>query len=102
VLTAADSGQVKGDLSIVPTTGALIVVIPELPAPPSGHEYRCWLETAAGRTWVGKMAIDEGISYWVGTVPALAAAPVGSTFGISLEDVAGSRIDGPVVFHGTL
>ena len=101
VLTSADSGQVKGDLSVVPSTGALIVVVPELGAPSSGHEYRCWLETATGRTWVGKMAIDEGISYWVGTVPSLAAAPAGSTFGISLEDAAGTTIDGPAVLHGT-
>lgn len=102
VLTAADTGKVDGDLSLVPSTGALIVVVPELGAPPSGREYRCWLETATGRSWVGKMAVDEGISYWVGFVPSLAAAPAGSTFGVSLEDAAGTSIDGPVVLHGTL
>ena len=102
VLTAATTGEVQGDLSLVPSSGSLIVVVPALGAPPSGREYRCWLETATGRTWVGKMAVDEGISYWVGTVPSLAAAPAGSTFGISLEDAAGSRIDGPAVLHGTL
>jgi hypothetical protein len=102
VLTSAGTGQADGDLSIVPSTGALIVVVPDLGAPPSGREYRCWLETATGRTWVGKMFIDEGISYWVGTVPSLAAAPAGTTFGVSLEDAAGSKIDGPVVLHGTL
>ena len=102
VLTAADTGQARGELTIVPTTGALVVVVPELAVAPSGHEYRCWLQTATGRTWVGKMSVDEGVSYWVGMVPTLAAAPSGTTFGVSLEDAAGKAIDGTAVIRGSL
>jgi len=48
------------------------------------------------------MSVDEGVSYWVGTVPTLAAAPPGTTFGVSLEDTAGKAIDGTAVIRGSL
>jgi len=62
-----------------------------------GREYRCWLQAPDGtRTRVGRMDFAGGISYWVGNVPALAAATPGTTFGISLVgrdgDPAGAAV----------
>jgi hypothetical protein len=101
-LRAVDTGVAKGGITLARSSGALVVVVRALAAAPSGREYRCWLETATGRTWVGKMVFDDGLAYWVGTVPSLRTVPAGTVFGISIEDVAGTSIGGPPVLHGSL
>jgi hypothetical protein len=101
-LKSVDTGIAKGGITLAPSSHRLVVVVRGLAAAPSGREYRCWLETSVGRTWVGKMFFEDDISYWVGPVPSLAAVPAGTVFGISLEDAGGTSIGGPAVLHGTL
>jgi hypothetical protein len=85
--TAGSAGGASGELAYSPTSNDLVVIARGLPAAPSGSEYRCWLETAAGeRTRIGRMALAYGIFYWVGDVPNLADLPAGTRFGVSLED----------------
>ena len=101
-LSAPNGGAAAGTLSFSATDGGLAVVADELAPAPAGHEYRCWFETSAGRTKVGKMFFSGAIAYWVGDVQGLAKATPGTRFGVSLEEIAGGGIGGEPVLIGTL
>jgi hypothetical protein len=91
----------RGELSFAPSTTALVVVVKGLAAPAAGREYRCWIEAPGGaRTRVGRMDFANGIAYWVGDVPAIAAAAPGSRFGISLVDPNGDPAGASVLVAG--
>ncbi len=101
-LSDPSGGAAAGTLSFSATDGGLAVVADQLAPAPAGHEYRCWFETSAGRTKVGKMFFSGDIAYWVGDVEGLATATPGTKFGVSLEDAGGSGIGGDPVLIGTL
>ncbi len=84
------AASARGELSFARSSGALVVVVRDLAAPAADREYRCWLQAPDGtRTQVGRMDFAGGIAYWVGSVPALARAGPGTTFGIWLVDRGG-------------
>jgi hypothetical protein len=96
------AGSARGELTFARSTGALVVVVKDLAEPPAGREYRCWLQAPDGsRTRVGRMDFAGGISYWVGTVSALAEAAPGTKFEISLVDRGGDPA-GTAVLVGEL
>jgi hypothetical protein len=101
-LRPAGGGTSSGSLSFAATTGGLVVLATNLAPAPGGQEYRCWLETSAGRTRIGRMYFAHGIAYWVGDLSGLAALEPGVRFGVSLEDASGPAIGGPPVLLGTL
>ena len=49
-------------------SGRLAVVTADLPQPPAGSEYRCWVERGGTRTAVGAMEFGAGLAYWAGWV----------------------------------
>jgi hypothetical protein len=96
------AGSARGELTFARSTGALVVVVKDLAEPSDGREYRCWLQAPDGsRTRVGRMDFAGGISYWVGTVSALAGAAPGTTFVITLVDRGGDPA-GTAVLVGEL
>ena len=101
-LVSPSGAPTAGLLAFVPSNGELVVSAHDLAVPPSGKEYRCWMESGNGRRVVGRMFFAGGISYWVGPVTGLAAITPGTHFGITLVDAQGSSIDGDPVLVGTL
>ncbi|MFI5226624.1 MAG: anti-sigma factor domain-containing protein [Candidatus Limnocylindrales bacterium] len=101
-LSDPNGGAAAGTLSFSATDGGLAVIADSLAPASTGHEYRCWFETSAGRTKVGKMFFSGDIAYWVGDVEGLAKATPGTKFGVSLEETAGGGIGGEPVLIGTL
>ncbi len=70
-------------------TGRLAVVTADLPQPPPGSEYRCWVERGGTRTAVGAMEFGAGLAYWAGWVDPASGIGPGSVFGVSLVPLAG-------------
>ncbi|MHB8459020.1 MAG: anti-sigma factor [Candidatus Limnocylindrales bacterium] len=101
-LAAAAGGYARGSLTFSARDGSLVVVADGLAPAPSGKEYRCWLETPAGRTRIGRMYLARTIAYWVGDVTNLGSFPAGTRFGVSLEDLGATGVGGPAVLIGTL
>ena len=70
-------------------SGRLAVVTADLPQPPAGSEYRCWVERGGTRTAVGAMEFGAGLAYWAGWVGPASGIGPGSVFGVSLVPLAG-------------
>jgi hypothetical protein len=70
-------------------SGRLAVVTADLPQPPAGSEYRCWVERGGTRTAVGAMEFGAGLAYWAGWVDPASGIGPGSVFGVSLVPLAG-------------
>ncbi len=70
-----------------PSTSRLVVVAYDLGRPPTGQEYRCWVEVGGKRQNVGRMFFARDLAYWVGQTPGVGDLPAGTTFGVSLADV---------------
>ena len=100
-LAGADPNLV-GNLVFSPRTSELVVVATGLTPPPPGQEYRCWVEQAGKRQRVGKMFFSEGLSYWIGPVPAVAGLLRDATFGVSLVNTDGTAVDSVPVLGGGL
>jgi hypothetical protein len=85
VALASPTGNeaVSGTLVYSPATDHLVVLAQGLQQPPSGVEYRCWVESAGVRTPVGQMFFAGDIAYWVGEVPATSSLPEDAVFGVS-------------------
>ena len=92
----------NASLLFSPTSSDLVVLANNLPQPPAGMEYRCWMETADGRAPIGKMFFGGGVSYWVGEVEAIAQAKSGTRFGVSLVPIGGNTVAGDPVLVGEL
>lgn len=92
----------SASLLFSPTSNELVVLASNLPLPPAGMEYRCWMETAGGRTPIGKMFFGGGVSYWVGDVDTIAQATSGTRFGVSLVPIGGDVVSGEPVLLGEL
>ena len=91
---------VTGQLTFSPGTTQLVVVADGLTPPPSGHEYRCWVERGGTRMPIGKMFFGGDVAYWVGPVAAVGGLGPDATFGVSLIDVANPGAPGEAVLSG--
>lgn len=98
----ASASGATASLVFSPTSTELVVLASGLAEPPAGQEYRCWLETAAGRAPIGKMFFGGGVSFWVGEVATVNAATTGTRFGVSLVPVGGDAVSGDPVLLGEL
>ena len=103
-VTLASTGDATtaGTLLFSPSTTKLVVVASDLQTPPSGKEYRCWVEVAGKRANVGRMFFADELAFWVGDTPEVSDLPDGTTFGVSLADVGGTTLDAEPVITGTL
>lgn len=102
VLASTDGGSTTGTLLFSPETSNLVVVASDLPLPPSGKEYRCWVVVDGQRKNVGKMFFADELAYWVGDTPEVSAIPDGTQFGVSLSDVGRTSLDSEPVIVGEL
>jgi len=100
--TIPEGGAPTGTLLFSPSTTQLVVVAQGLPEPPSGREYRCWVEIDGRRQDVGRMSLGGGVAYWTGATPAVSGVPPGTRFGVSLTDIAGGSLDADPVIEGRL
>jgi hypothetical protein len=101
-LTSTDGSGTAGTLLFSPSTTQLVVVASDLPSPPSGQEYRCWVEVDGGREDVGRMFFGDDLAFWVGDTPAVSDLPAGTTFGVSLVDVGSPSLEADPVIVGEL
>jgi len=101
-LASVTGGTARGSLTYSASTGSLVVIADGLAPVPAGKEYRCWLETSAGRARIGRMYVARNIAYWVGDVVGLGSYAPGTRFGVSLEDLGGVNVGGPAVLTGSL
>lgn len=103
-VTLASTGgtSTTGTLLFSPSTTKLVVVASDLQTPPSGKEYRCWVEVDGKRSNVGRMFFADELAFWVGDTPEVSDLQDGTTFGVSLVDVGGSSLDAEPVISGEL
>jgi hypothetical protein len=101
-LTSSEGGETAGTLLFSPSTTQLVVVASDLPTPPSGKEYRCWVEVDGRREDVGRMFFGDDLAFWVGDTAAVSDLPDGTTFGVSLVDVGGASLEADPVIVGEL
>jgi hypothetical protein len=101
-LAGVGDPDLYGGLTYSPSTSELVVVASGLTPPPTGLEYRCWVEVDGKRQKVGKMFFNEDLAFWVGPSPAIEGLSTGATFGVSLVDAAGSSVDSDPVLLGEL
>jgi len=102
VLTSTGGAATSGTLLFSPSTTRLVVVATDLQRPPTGTEYRCWVEVGGSRENVGRMFFGGDLAFWVGDTPEVSDLPEGTTFGVSLTDVASPSLDADPVIRGEL
>jgi hypothetical protein len=101
-LANAADPEIYGGLTYSPSTAELVVVASGLTRPPSGLEYRCWVEVNGTRQRIGKMFFNDDLAFWAGPSAAVEGLSNGATFGVSLVDAGGSAIDTDPVLVGEL
>jgi hypothetical protein len=101
-LAGTSDPSLNGTLVFSPSTSELVVVASGLTRPPAGQEFRCWVERAGQRKSVGRMFFSDGLSYWIGPVPALSGVSSGARFGVSLVDASGAPVEATPVLMGNL
>jgi hypothetical protein len=101
-LTGTSDPGLVGSLVFSPSTSELVVVTTGLTEPPSGQEYRCWVERAGRRERVGKMFFSDDLAYWIGPVPAVSGLSGDARFGVSLVDASGTATDTSPALSGGL
>ena len=102
VALAAGDADTSGTLIFSPTSTKLVVVATGLDHPPTGQEYRCWVEVGGKRENVGRMFFADDLAFWVGDTPAVSDVEPGTTFGVSLADLDSPALDAPPVIVGEL
>lgn len=95
-LRGAD-GTASGTVSW--STQDIVVLTMALAPPAPDRIYRCWIERDGVRSPVGQMWFSGGTAYWDGSLDEWATTSFGAggTFGISLEPIAGSEDNPPVL-----
>ncbi len=79
----------------------IVMITTALPAPSSGHTYRCWVESAGVRTPIGSMWFSGSTGYWAASMTAWGTAiSPGARFGVSLVSDGGG--EGTPVLVGAL
>ena len=101
-LTSTAGDRASGNLLYSPSTVQLVVVASGLTEPPSGQEYRCWVEIDGTRTSIGKMFFSNDLAYWVGPAPSIAGVDDGAQFGVSLTTAGSPSAPSPPVLAGEL
>jgi hypothetical protein len=101
-LVSASGQSTAGTLLFSPSTTELTVTATDLEKPPSGKEWRCWVEVDGRRQDVGRMFYADDLAFWVGETPAVSDLPDGTTFGVSLTDVGSGSLDADPVLSGEL
>jgi Anti-sigma-K factor rskA len=101
-LAATAATGTSGTLLYSPSTTKLVVVATQLESPPSGKEFRCWVEVDGRREDVGRMFFAGDLAFWVGDTPAVSDLPDGTPFGVSLADVASPSLEADPVIRGEL
>ena len=101
-LASTSGSSTAGTLLFSPSTTKLVVVATDLGTPPSGKEYRCWVEVDGKRSNVGRMFFADELAFWVGDTPEGSDLPGGTTFGVSLGDVGATSLDAEPVITGEL
>ncbi len=101
-LTSSTGGPTAGTLLFSPSTTRLVVVATDLQRPPSGQEYRCWVEVDGRREDVGRMFFADALALWVGETPAISDVPAGTNFGVSLTEVGSTSLEADPVVVGQL
>jgi hypothetical protein len=94
--------ETTGTLLFSPSSSRLVDVANDLERPPSGQEYRCWVEVGGQRRNVGRMFFARDLAYWVGQTPGVSALPAGTIFGVSLADIGGASLQADPVISGSL
>ena len=101
-LASTGGESTAGTLPFSPSTTELTVTATDLEKPPSGKEWRCWVEVDGQRQDVGRMFYAQDLAFWVGETPAVSDLPEGTTFGVSLTDAGGGSLDADPVLSGEL
>jgi len=101
VALRSEDGDPAGALIIDPASNRIAVLTDDLPPPPAGMEYRCWVELDGLREPVGRMWSEGGLAYWAGANAGVATWPAGATFGVSLEAIDEPASE-PAVLSGEL
>jgi hypothetical protein len=101
-LRSVSDPTVAGELVYSASSTDLVVTATGLIEPPSGQQYRCWVEINGQRTSVGRMFFSSHLAYWNGPVPSLKSLGAGATFGVSLVSSSGSGLDAAPVLVGQL
>jgi hypothetical protein len=101
VALQTEAGTPGGALVLDATSQRIAVLSDDLPPPPSGMEYRCWVEANGQRQAVGRMWFESGLAYWAGKNESIAAWPAGTSFGVSLEEIDQPASE-PAVLSGQL
>jgi hypothetical protein len=93
----------KAGGSVAWSTRDLVVLTSALTSPAQGKTYRCWLASAGGETWIGKMDFAGTTAYWVGSLDDWASISIepGANFIVSLEptDASTSTRTGTIVLE---
>jgi hypothetical protein len=101
-LASTDGTDTAGTLLFSPTSAQLVVVAYDLTRPPSGQEYRCWLEVDGQRHDVGRMFFADELAFWVGETPEVRGLPDGTVFGVSATPVGSPALEADPVIRGEL
>jgi hypothetical protein len=99
-LASATGDGTNATLLYSPKTSGLVVVAEKLVPPPTGKEYRCWVEIGGQRQPIGRMFFGGNLAYWVGDVPEVAGLDQSARFGVSLIDLASPQTPGQPVLVG--
>ncbi len=92
--------DLAGTLAFSPRTSELVVLAQGLAQPPSGMQYRCWVEIDGSRRKIGQMFFGGDVAYWVGHVDAIGAVGPGTQFGVSLVPAGSESITTDPVLLG--
>ena len=101
-LHSVSGPAIAGELVYSASAMDLVVTATGLTQPPSGQQYRCWVEIGGQRTPVGRMFFSSHLAYWNGPVPALKGLADGATFGVSLVSSSGDSVETAPVLVGQL
>lgn len=102
VASAGGVGAASGTILFSATTEELVVTAPGLSEPGSGRVFACWvLRDDGSRARMGTMDFGGGLAYWDGWSDDLKGAGPGTTFGVTLVDSAGHRVEPGDVLTGT-
>ncbi len=91
-----------GTLAFSPGTKELVVLAEGLAQPPTGMQYRCWVEIDGSRKRIGQMFFGGNVAYWVGAVDGIGGVGPGTRFGVSLGSDDGESVAADPVLLGEL
>jgi hypothetical protein len=93
----ADGGTASGTVLISAERGELVMMATDLPAPPAGYEYRCWIDQGSGPERIGKMYRVGAVEYWGGGVDRIRGIEGPFTLGVTLASLTDTAAREPVL-----